>query len=173
MTHGTRDLAQALAETNSLVKEEPKNPYFWEMLGQIYVDMAQPEKGVGPYQKSVDLTPDAPLLRVSLAAAQLATEKPALAPPALQNLKVALQQENDNSFAWYEAAQAYSALGNQPMADLSTAERYYQDGVMGGAQNRVHLITSSGVEDWPRMDKLEVARRLVARIAEALTNVAK
>jgi phosphopantothenoylcysteine decarboxylase / phosphopantothenate---cysteine ligase len=47
------------------------------------------------------------------------------------------------------------------------------DGVMGGAQNRVHLITSSGVEDWPRMDKLEVARRLVARIAEALTNVAK
>jgi phosphopantothenoylcysteine decarboxylase/phosphopantothenate--cysteine ligase len=47
------------------------------------------------------------------------------------------------------------------------------DGVMGGAENRVHLITSSGEEDWPLMDKLEVARRLVARIAEVLTNSTK
>lgn len=41
-------------------------------------------------------------------------------------------------------------------------------GVMGSDQNQVHLITASGVEDWPQMDKCEVARRLVARIAETL-----
>jgi len=40
--------------------------------------------------------------------------------------------------------------------------------VMGGAENAVHLITAGGVEDWPRMAKEEVARRLAARIAEAL-----
>jgi phosphopantothenoylcysteine decarboxylase/phosphopantothenate--cysteine ligase len=40
--------------------------------------------------------------------------------------------------------------------------------VMGGAENAVHLVTESGVEDWPRMAKEEVARRLAARIAEAL-----
>ena len=40
--------------------------------------------------------------------------------------------------------------------------------VMGGAENTVHLVTESGVEDWPRMAKEEVARRLAARIAEAL-----
>jgi phosphopantothenoylcysteine decarboxylase/phosphopantothenate--cysteine ligase len=40
--------------------------------------------------------------------------------------------------------------------------------VMGGPRNRVHLITADGVEDWPEADKVEVARRLVARIAEAL-----
>jgi phosphopantothenoylcysteine decarboxylase/phosphopantothenate--cysteine ligase len=39
--------------------------------------------------------------------------------------------------------------------------------VMGGADNRVHLI-ADGVEEWPRMSKHEVARRLVARVAEAL-----
>jgi len=38
--------------------------------------------------------------------------------------------------------------------------------VMGGTHNRVHLITDAGVEDWPEMSKDEVARRLVARIAE-------
>lgn len=40
--------------------------------------------------------------------------------------------------------------------------------VMGGAENAVHLVTPGGVEDWPRMAKAEVARRLAARIAEAL-----
>jgi phosphopantothenoylcysteine decarboxylase/phosphopantothenate--cysteine ligase len=40
--------------------------------------------------------------------------------------------------------------------------------VMGGHRNRVHLITPDGVEDWPETSKDEVARRLVARIAEAL-----
>lgn len=40
--------------------------------------------------------------------------------------------------------------------------------VMGGHRNRVHLITAEDVEDWPDGTKDEVARRLVARIAEGL-----
>ena len=41
--------------------------------------------------------------------------------------------------------------------------------VMGGTRNRVHLITAAGIEDWPEAGKDEVARRLVARIAEEIT----
>ena len=41
-----------------------------------------------------------------------------------------------------------------------------KSGVMGGTRNRVHLVTASGVEDWPEMAKDEVAKRLVARIAK-------
>ena len=41
-------------------------------------------------------------------------------------------------------------------------------GAMGGVENEVHLITAAGVEDWPRMAKVAVARRLAARIAEVL-----
>jgi phosphopantothenoylcysteine synthetase/decarboxylase len=40
--------------------------------------------------------------------------------------------------------------------------------VMGGTRNRVHLITEQGVDDWPEASKEEVARRLIARVAEAL-----
>jgi phosphopantothenoylcysteine decarboxylase/phosphopantothenate--cysteine ligase len=40
--------------------------------------------------------------------------------------------------------------------------------VMGGARNRVHLVTETGVEDWPETTKEEVARHLVQRIAEQL-----
>jgi phosphopantothenoylcysteine decarboxylase/phosphopantothenate--cysteine ligase len=41
-------------------------------------------------------------------------------------------------------------------------------GIMGGAENAVTLITATGAEDWPRLPKDEVARRLAKRIAEAL-----
>lgn len=41
-------------------------------------------------------------------------------------------------------------------------------GIMGGVENAVHVITASGVEDWPRLGKDEVARRIAARIAETL-----
>jgi predicted Zn-dependent protease len=151
------DMKKALDEITVLVKEEPKNPYFWEVLGQINVDMAQPLKGVGPYQTAVNLAPDAPLLRIDLAAAQLATEKPALAKPALENLKIALQQENDNTFAWYEAAQAYSQLGNEPMANLSTAELDYNAGNMRGAAHFATVAAQAlpkGSADWQRANDI-------------------
>jgi phosphopantothenoylcysteine decarboxylase / phosphopantothenate---cysteine ligase len=45
-------------------------------------------------------------------------------------------------------------------------------GIMGGDDNTVHLITASGVEDWPPMRKTEVARRLASRIAQALGKAA-
>lgn len=43
-----------------------------------------------------------------------------------------------------------------------------ETGIMGGAENAVTLISDDGAEDWPRMGKDAVARKLAARIAEAL-----
>ncbi len=43
-----------------------------------------------------------------------------------------------------------------------------ETGIMGGAENAVHLIHADGAEDWPRMTKDEVARKLAARIAETV-----
>ena len=42
-------------------------------------------------------------------------------------------------------------------------------GIMGGSENDVMVIDAKGAEDWPRMGKDAVARKLAARIAEALT----
>lgn len=41
-------------------------------------------------------------------------------------------------------------------------------GIMGGTSNAVTIISDAGAEAWPMMDKEEVARRLAARIADAL-----
>src|SRR5579871_913043 len=81
------DLPKALAEINSLIKDEPNNPYFYEVLGQINLSMARAADAIPAYQKAVNLKPMAPQLRLALATAELATENAALAPAALQNLK--------------------------------------------------------------------------------------
>ncbi len=43
-----------------------------------------------------------------------------------------------------------------------------ETGIMGGRENAVVLISDDGAEEWPRMGKDAVARRLAARIAQAL-----
>ncbi|MGE0501228.1 MAG: bifunctional phosphopantothenoylcysteine decarboxylase/phosphopantothenate--cysteine ligase CoaBC [Rhizobiaceae bacterium] len=65
-------------------------------------------------------------------------------------------------------------------ADIIVANDVSQDsgiggkgGVMGGARNRVRIVSAAGVEEWPELDKDEVAARLAllvaARLAEAET----
>jgi phosphopantothenoylcysteine decarboxylase/phosphopantothenate--cysteine ligase len=46
-----------------------------------------------------------------------------------------------------------------------------EGGAMGGDDNAVHLITTSGVDSWPTQSKDEVAKMLVARIASALKDL--
>ncbi len=42
-------------------------------------------------------------------------------------------------------------------------------GIMGGSENAVILISEQGAEEWPRMGKDDVAKRLATKIAGALT----
>ena len=43
-----------------------------------------------------------------------------------------------------------------------------ETGIMGGAENAVHIVSAAGIETWPRLSKEEVARRLARRIADTL-----
>ena len=47
-----------------------------------------------------------------------------------------------------------------------------EGGAMGGDDNAVHLITASGVDSWPTQSKDDVAKTLVARLAQALRDKA-
>ncbi|MBV9394832.1 MAG: bifunctional phosphopantothenoylcysteine decarboxylase/phosphopantothenate--cysteine ligase CoaBC [Methylobacteriaceae bacterium] len=42
-------------------------------------------------------------------------------------------------------------------------------GIMGGDTNTIHIVTREGIDSWPTLDKDEVARRLIARLARELT----
>jgi len=44
----------------------------------------------------------------------------------------------------------------------------HETGIMGGKENDITLISQEGAEDWPRMSKEDVSRRIAERIAQAL-----
>ena len=47
-----------------------------------------------------------------------------------------------------------------------------ESGIFGGDRNRVHLVTSNGVESWPEMTKHEVAQRLMEHLTAMLVKPA-
>jgi predicted Zn-dependent protease len=61
--------------------------------------------------------------------------------------------EDDDVFTWYQTAQAYSSLKNEPMANLATAELWYNAGDMKKAlifATRAHGKLPQGSADWQR-----------------------
>lgn len=83
--------------------------------------------------------------------------------PQRPALVVGFAAETEHVVAHAQAKRARKGCDWIVANDVSPAT-----GIMGGAENAVHLITADGVEDWPRLPKAEVARRLARRIAAAL-----
>jgi len=83
--------------------------------------------------------------------------------PRRPRLVVGFAAETDDLMANAQAKRARKGCDWIVANDVSP-----ETGIMGGLDNAVHLITAEGVEDWPRLAKDEVARRLAARIATAL-----
>jgi len=79
------------------------------------------------------------------------------------HLVIGFAAETDDVVAHATAKRARKGCDWIVANDVSPAT-----GIMGGTENAVTLITADGAEDWPRLRKDEVARRLAARIAEAL-----
>ena len=78
-------------------------------------------------------------------------------------LVVGFAAETDDVLAHATAKRARKGCDWIVANDVSPAT-----GIMGGTENAVTIVSADGAESWPRMGKDEVARRLAARIAEAL-----
>jgi predicted Zn-dependent protease len=119
------DLVTAARETNKLIVEQPNNPYFHELLGQIYYENGKAVESVTPNRRAVELAPNEALLRVGLARSLIATEKADLRIEAEANLREALRLEGDNAFAWNQLAIIADRNGQTGLARLATAEEAY------------------------------------------------
>ena len=128
----------ALGEIDTLIGEEPENPYFRELRGQILFEGGRIGDAVPEYRRSIELRPQSALLRINLGQALLATAEhdsnSATNQEALEALQFAVARDNTSSFAWHQLAIAYARAGNEGMADLSIAERYYVVGSMAEAR---------------------------------------
>jgi predicted Zn-dependent protease len=119
---------RALKAIDALLAEQPNNPYLWELKGQVLFENGRVKDAEAPHRKSVELKPDAPLLRVNLGQAILAVDEGKRTDEAIAELRLALNLEDDNSFAWRLLSQAYDRKGQPGLARLAAAEANFSEG---------------------------------------------
>jgi len=140
------DLRNAIKEIDSLIEEEPENPYFHELKAQILYESGQGVAAIAPSREALNLMPDAPLLEIALAQAVLQSRDPGDYGKVIDLLKSALQTEPTNSYGWYLLADVYERQGNTALAQYATAERFYAIGDINSARS----FAQRAQEDLPR-----------------------
>lgn len=129
------DLKNALKEIDSLISENNKNPYFFELKAQILYESGQGQASLKPARKALELKPNAPLLKLALAQSLLEEGDDSSTFEAIKLLKSALNTERENSYAWYTLSRAYGEVGMKAEAKYATAEQAYAIGDLARASS--------------------------------------
>jgi predicted Zn-dependent protease len=114
---------KALAEADALLAIDPHDPFFLELKGQILLEGGKPKEAIPPLREATQRSGDMPLIAAMLGHALVATEDPKNFAEAKQVLKVAVNRDNQNPFAWYQLGIIYDREGDDARAALATAER--------------------------------------------------
>jgi predicted Zn-dependent protease len=121
-------LQNALPIIDGLIAQEPNNPYFQELKGQMLFENGRVKEAIVPYQQAVKLKPDSALIKIEAAQVELESEDPALVPKAMALLNEATIYESANPDLWRSLAVAYGRSGSMGMMALSLAEQGMADG---------------------------------------------
>jgi len=148
-----REPEKSIRIIDALLQEQPNNPYLWELKGQVLFEFNRAPEAEGPQRKSVELKPDAPLLRINLGQTLIALDSPAKVDEGIAELKRALTQEDDNAVAWRILAQAYDKRGEEGEARLATAEYNFAVG-----DTRQALVFAMRARDKLKKDTVEWRR---------------
>jgi predicted Zn-dependent protease len=144
---------RALKLVDALLAEQPENPYLWELKGQILFEFGRTAEAEAPQRRSVDLKPDAPLLRVNLGQTLIALDDKNKVVEGVAELKRSLTQEEDNAVAWRLLAEAYDKLNQDGLARLATAEYNFNVGDKQQARvfaMRAREMLTRGTPEWRR-----------------------
>jgi len=107
---------------DALIAEHPRNPYFFELKGQMLFENARIDEALIAYRESVRLLPRAPLLRTSLAHAMLESNRPELLDEALAHANEALRVDRFVPLAWRLAGTVYGRKGQMGRSAWALAE---------------------------------------------------
>ena len=119
---------KAMYEVDQLLTQDPHDPFFLELKGQVLLEGGKPAEAIAPLREAVERSGDTPLIAAMLGHALIATEKKENYPEAKRVLKSAISRDNQNPFAWYQLGIIYDAEGDTPRAALATAERSNLEG---------------------------------------------
>lgn len=153
------DLQMAVSTLNKLLVQEPNNPYFNELMGQILYENSKSKDAISYYEKATQLAPKESLLYVGLARAYIAQNDKLSYEKADIALKSAIRFEPENSFAWNQLAIVADRQGKAGLARLATAEEAFTLGDFARA-NRFSQVAMKNLErktpEWQRASDIRV-----------------
>lgn len=154
----TNDIARALKLVDQLIAADP-NAYHYELKGQMLMDFGRVSEAVPYYEKAVAKMPDAALIRLPLAHAQLETagSDPAKLQKSIDNLKLALKTENRSPRIHRLLATGYGRMGDESRAKLHLAEEAVLQGRHAYAKEQATVALrglKSGSSDWIRANDI-------------------
>jgi predicted Zn-dependent protease len=114
---------KAVHEADALLATNPHDPYFLELKGQILLEGGKPKEAIPVLREAVQRSNEAPMIAAMLGHALVATEDSKNFAEAKQILKVAVNKDNQDPFAWYQLGIIYDREGDDARAQLATAER--------------------------------------------------
>ena len=150
--------SDSLEILNKLINREPNNPYFRELLGEIYFAKGDFDNAIINQSIAIDLIKEPSDLYFMMIGSYLITLEDQISKyDGIKNLKKSIFINPKNTYSWYLLARAYAETDNLPLANYATAERYYLIGERGlaleFAQKSINSIEKNSPE-WYRANDL-------------------
>lgn len=149
--------ANAQHQIDALIQSDPANPYFLELKGQALLEDGNAAAAIPPLRKAIALAPNAALIKILLGQALVALDKPASAQEAIDLLNIALAKEPNMGTGYRALGRAYAMTGNEPMAQLATAQGLFAEGSFPDARIqalRAQAKLKRGSPAWLRADDI-------------------
>lgn len=141
---------KAIAEAKSLVEEFPGDPFFEEILGQIYLENGRVLEAVPHYRRANQLAPNTPLIMVGLGHAIVALENTTFDEEAIDILSRAVIIDRFNAMAWRQLGELYYRNGKEAESSLATAELSILTRQYGQAMHHARKAVKTFSEGSPR-----------------------
>jgi predicted Zn-dependent protease len=123
-----KKLPEALAQIDGLIREQPSNPYFVELKGQVLLEFGRAQEAVPLLRQAAAMAPSSSLIKVLLGQALVATGQKGNVDEAIRELSNAVQREPDAAEGWQALSQAYGARDNTGMQAYAAAQYYFVSG---------------------------------------------
>ena len=151
------DTKNAIPLIDSLIRDVPEDPYFWELKGQALLEGGSPAKAIAPLRQANKLLPNSGLIQILYAQALIATENHANIKQALNLLTLAKKTERDSVDIYKYSALAYGYLNDVPRAELATAEAAMMQGDTALAAEKAKRVIGQfkrGTPEWIRANDI-------------------
>lgn len=116
------EIIKSLNLVKKLIRDEPENPFFYELMGQILFENGRISEARNSYQRALTLLPNAPLIMIKLAHSMLELPDPRLLGTIKKLVTGAIQKDPRNHLAWHLLGTAYDRAGEPGLAALASAE---------------------------------------------------